>query len=214
MSQQNEKSQILQEIIKTRRSVRKFSDVRPTHQQIEKVILMGLDSPFAGASVGESAGENKDFRRFFVISKDSDAYKNLEIVVDKHLRAAVKKINSIPAKLMGVSKKLSKLSERLKGAKLPDAPFIIIIAELNGVPSVAPQALAHVAENMWLMATAEGLGFQLLSMFETMKKNGELCKMLGIEQGAYSLLGCAIGVPKEKSESVDRVDPKAITKWL
>ena len=175
---------------------------------------MGLDAPFAGAAVGENAGGNKDFRRFFVISKDSAAYKDLEIVVDKHLKAAVKKINSIPAKLMGVSKKLSKLSDRLKGAKLPDAPYIIIIAELNGVPSVAPQALAHVVENMWLMATAQGLGFQLLSMFETMKKNGELCKMLGIEQGAYSLLGCAIGVPKERLEPVKRIDPRVITKWL
>jgi len=210
MSQQNEKSQILQEIIKSRRSVRKFSQESPSQEQIEKIIASGLDAPFAGAATGE----NKEFRLFFVISKNSVVRKDLEVVVDKHLKAAVKKINSIPARLMGISKKLSKLSERLKGAKLPDAPFIIIIAELNGVPSVAPQALAHAAENMWLMATAQGLGFQLLSMFETMKKNGELCKMLGIEQGAYSLLGCAVGVPKEKMGQVDRIDPKSITKWL
>lgn len=210
MSQQNENSQILQELIKSRRSVRKFSEESPSVEQIEKIILMGLDVPYAGAAMGEKT----DFRRFFVISKDSVAYKDLETVVDKHLKAAVKKINSIPERLMGISKKLSKLSDRLKGAKLPQAPFIIIIAELNGVPSVAPQALAHVAENMWLMATAEGLGFQLLSMFESMKKNNELCKMLGIEQGAYSLLGCAIGIPKERMEQVKRVDPKTITKWL
>lgn len=211
---QNEKSQILQELIKSRRSVRKFSEEFPTKSQIEKVILMGLDAPFAGAAVGENVGEDNYFRRFFVISKDSAKHKDLEIVVDKHVKAAVKKMSSIPAKLISTSKKLSKLSDRLKGARLPDAPYIIIMAELNVVQSVAPQALEHVAENMWLMATAEGLGFQLVSIFESMKKNGELCKMLGIEQGAYSLLGCAIGVPKEKSDQVKRIDPKAITKWL
>jgi nitroreductase len=210
MLQQNEKSHILEEIISSRRSVRKFSEEVPAKADIEKIILMGLNAPYAAAAVGA----NNEFRRFFVVSKNSVVRKDLEIIVDKHIKAALKKINSIPARLMGVSKKLANLSDRLRNAKLPDAPFIIIVAELNGIPSVAPQAMAHAAENMWLMATAKRLGFQLISMFESMNKNEELCKLLGIEPGAYSLLGCAIGFAAQEMGPVKRVDPEMITKWL
>ena len=210
MSENNTYSQILETIMKNRRSVRNFSSEKPAPAQIEKIILAGLNAPFAAAAVGD----RNDFRRFFIIKSDSAARKELELIALSHLKVTLKKLNSLPARIMGVTKKLAKLIERLENAKLPNAPYIIIIAELNGIPPVAPQALAHAAENMWLAASAEGLGFQLLSMFETMKENKALCKLLDIKPGEYSLLGCAIGIPMEKYGPVVRPDLKTLTKWL
>ena len=210
MSDPAERSKVLEELIKNRRSIRNFSTESPMPSQIEKIILAGLNAPFAAAAVGD----RKDFRRFFIIKKDSAARKELERIAAAHLKTTVKKLTSLPFKLMGLTRKLSKLIERLNNAKLPEAPFIIIIIEYNGIPSVAPQALAHAAENMWLMASAEGLGFQLLSMFEGMKKNKDLCRLLQIKPGEYSILACAIGMPKELPGPVKRIDPETITKWL
>ena len=210
LEQYAQKIVALEEIINNRRSVRNFSPEIPSQERIEKLLLAGLNAPFAAAAVGE----RQDFRRFFVIKKDSPARKELEKVLDAHLKKTVKKLTSLPFKLIGLTKKLAKLIERLQKAKLPDSPYIIIIAEYSGMPPVAPQALAHAAENMWLMASADGLGFQLLSMFESMKDNKELCALLGLKPGENAFLGCAIGVPKEPMGPVQRPDAKTLTKWL
>ncbi len=210
MTQNSEKSAILEEIIYSRRSVRNFSPEIPSQERIEKLVLAGLNAPFAAAAVGD----RQDFRRFFVIRQDSPSRGELEMVVAAHLKKTVKKLTSLPFKALGLTKKLAKLIERLKKAKLPEAPYIIILAEYNGIPSVAPQALAHAAENIWLTASAEGLGFQLLSMFETMKTDKALCGLLGLKPGEYSLLGCAIGIPMEPMGPVKRPDAKTLTKWL
>ncbi len=210
MQQNTGKPAALEEIINSRRSVRNFGAEIPGLHAIEKIIKAGLNAPYAAAAVGDRS----DFRRFFVISKDSPSRGELERGVDKHLKKTIKKLSSLPFKVLGLTNKLAKLIERLEKAKLPDAPFIIIIAEYNGIPSVAPQALAHAAENMWLTASADGLGFQLLSMFETMKADKALCKLLGLKPGEYSLLGCAIGVPREPMGPVQRPEAKTLTKWL
>ena len=51
------------------------------------------------------------------------------------------------------------------------APYYIVVAERKGYPPVELQSLAHCMENMWLKATALGLGFQTrLGHFRDVKK--------------------------------------------
>jgi hypothetical protein len=51
-------------------------------------------------------------------------------------------------------------------------------------------------QNMWLSATARGLGFELISATGIMSKNKEFMKLLGLKAGDYVIDGCVIGVPK------------------
>ena len=63
----------LDEIIKYRRSMRVFKTEYPPMEYIKKIIHAGLLAPYAAQAVGDA----KDFRRFFIIRKDS---KTLQIM--------------------------------------------------------------------------------------------------------------------------------------
>jgi nitroreductase len=94
------------------------------------------------------------------------------------------------------------------------APYYIVVAERKGYPSVELQSLAHCMENMWLKATALGLGFQLVSVTSEMSKNPEFCRILGINAGEWELMGCAIGYPKEELSPSIRPPVDDVTTWL
>ena len=83
------------------------------------------------------------------------------------------------------------------------APFYIVVAEKKGFPPVEQQSLAHCMENMWLKATALGLGFQIVSATAQMADNPKFCRILGLESGKWALMGCAVGYPA-KSVSFDQ----------
>jgi len=50
-------------------------------------------------------------------------------------------------------------------------PYYIVVAERSGIPPAEQQSLAHCLENMWLKATALGLGFQLVSVTAQMGRD-------------------------------------------
>lgn len=75
------------------------------------------------------------------------------------------------------------------------APYFIVVAERKGFPPVEQQVLAHCLENIWLKATALGLGFQLVSITAQMADNPAFCTLLGISPGEWALIGCAVGYP-------------------
>jgi nitroreductase len=94
------------------------------------------------------------------------------------------------------------------------APYYIVVAERKGYPPVELQSLAHCMENMWLKATALGLGFQLVSITSEMSKNPEFCRILGINAGAWDLMGCAIGYPHDELSPSIRPPVDDVTRWL
>ena len=79
---------------------------------------------------------------------------------------------------------------------------------------VQQQSLAHVLENMWLMATALGLGMHLVSVTTTMTDDPAFCGILGLPVGEYALNGCAIGVPAQVAEARALPDAAGATTWL
>ncbi len=79
---------------------------------------------------------------------------------------------------------------------LKDAPFFIVVAERKGIPPVEFESLAHCLENMWLKATALGLGFQLLSVTKVLSEDPQFFELVGLEHGQFLLNGCAVGYPQ------------------
>jgi nitroreductase len=94
------------------------------------------------------------------------------------------------------------------------APYYVVIAERGAILPVQQQSLAHALENMWLMATALGLGMHLVSATTTMGDDPAFCALLGLPAGDFALNGCAIGVPAQAPEERPGANAAAATIWL
>ena len=68
-----------------------------------------------------------------------------------------------------------------------------MIGEHIGSPAMQDKSLSHCLQNMWLMATALGLGFQLLSSTTRMGEDEQFCKLLNVPYGKFKLDGCLVG---------------------
>jgi nitroreductase len=89
-----------------------------------------------------------------------------------------------------------------------------VVAERRGYPPVELQSLAHCLENMWLKATALGLGFQLVSVTSQMSSDPAFCAILGLPSGAWELMGCAVGYPADELSPSIRPPVEDVTVWL
>jgi nitroreductase len=69
-------------------------------------------------------------------------------------------------------------------------------------------------QNMWLSATAQGLGFQLVSITGIMSKNKEFMQLLGLKPGDYELDGSVIGVPKMSPEPREERHLEDFVTWV
>jgi nitroreductase len=93
------------------------------------------------------------------------------------------------------------------------APYIIVVGERKGFPPVEKQSLAYVLENMWLKATALGLGFQVVSAVQTMGESREFMELAGIPYGEFEVDGCAVGYPDQEPAERSMPAPAQLTKW-
>jgi nitroreductase len=210
-----ERSQALDEIIASRRTIRSFSQDAPPREMIEAVLQAGLLAPFAGLAVGAS----KDYRRFVVIPRDSEAstsaadmIKRQMVIVREQFRQEIQQDPSVGQQGKAYAKALEMISER--GLPLGNAPFYIVIAERKGIPRAEAQSLAHCLQNMWLKATALGLGFQLISVTGAMSGSKEFCELLGVPFGEFKLDGCLIGYPDRPPAPIDRPRLTDVMTWL
>lgn len=212
------KNAIFDRIIVERRSHRQFMQEFPPEGDIRDIIHAGLHAPFAAAAMG-----NKEdyFRRFFVLKKDS---KNIIVAASlifeeisvkaSNLEHAMENSPLLRMQAIGFANRLTMIKKMGKVPGVGTAPYFIVIAEKKGFPAVEQQSLAHCLENMWLKATAIGLGFQLVSATSQMDNNPEFCSMLGIGTGEWALMGCAIGYPAEELSPSVRPPVDRVTSWL
>jgi nitroreductase len=208
-------NQALDEIIASRRTIRSFSQDAPPREMIEAVLQAGLLAPFAGLAVGSG----KDHRRFVVIPRDSEAsaraadmIKRQMVIARDQFRQEMQQDPSVGQQGKAYAKVLEMISER--GLPLGNAPFYIVIAERKGIPPAEAQSLAHCLQNMWLKATALGLGFQLISATGVMSGSKEFCELLGVPFGEFRLDGCLIGYPDRPPALIDRPHLTDVMTWL
>ena len=95
-----------------------------------------------------------------------------------------------------------------------EGAYYIVIAEKKGFPPVEAQSWAHAMQNMWLSATAQGLGFQLISATGMMAGNREFMQLLGLKSGDYALCGCVIGVAKTVPKPREERRMENFIRWM
>lgn len=213
-----QKNAILDGIILERRTHRRFNEEIPSDNMIIEIINAGLHAPFAGVAV---ANEKEYFRRFFVIRKSSDTMATLKpLIFGEVLRKAsdldhaIEKNEQLRTQATGFMNRLAMFKKMGFIPGVGTAPFYIVIAEKKGFPPVEQESLAHCLENMWLKATALGLGFQIVSITAQMADNAEFCRILDLQSGKWGFMGCAIGYPIEKLSPSIRPSVKNVTTWL
>jgi nitroreductase len=203
-------AEALDEIIRSRHSVRVFSQKEPSNETIEEVIQTGLMAPFAAMAV---AGR-KDFRKVIIMPKASQA----NVAALEIMKARIGSIASEMEKKVGQSPFVQNM-RRIAEQGIPgvgDAPYFIVVGERKGLPPIAALSICYCMSAMWLKATSLGIGFHLVSTVMQMDSDPEFCRLLGIPCGEYALDGCALGYPAEDSQPshVDYPDYAESVKWL
>lgn len=208
----------LDQILAERRSRRVFRPECPTDDEIRRIIHAGLLAPFAAAAVG---GPEDYFRRFFVLKQGSlclDAARPLvfgEVTrMADELEKAMENDSRLRAQAGMFARRLSQFRKSGTVPGVGTAPCYIVAAERKGFPPVELQSLAHCMENMWLKATALGLGFQLVSITSRMSSDPAFCTLLGIDPGSWELMGCAIGYSEDELSPSIRPPVDDVTRWL
>jgi nitroreductase len=188
----------IEEVIKTRRSIRNFTGDIPPRELVNKIIESGILAPYGGAT-GMPLHE---IRKIFVISTISDKMNIIRDLLLKQININSFKINLIISIFPLLRNKMKPFANRLKTLSrngipsLNEAPFYIIVAEKRGFPPIEKQSIAHAMQNMWLTATSLGLGFQLISATGIISKNKTFLKLLGLKKDEYAVDGCLIGYAK------------------
>lgn len=202
-------NECLDSIIRSRHTVRQFSDVIPDREMIEQIIEAGRLSPYAGLP---NKGTT-DFRRFFVISKNSDKIEQLKALTIEAVQAKLDSLenedNPKMQRMLGGMRMVVK-----NGPPIGGAPWLVIIAERRGFPAREDQALAFCLAHMWLKATALGLGMQLVSAISDLKDSPELSDMLGLPTGEFTFDACSIGYPDAPISETLREEPHLSITWL
>jgi len=209
------RNEALDAIIESRRSVRRFKAEAPPREAIEEIIQAGMLAPYARISVTRD-----DFRKFVVIPRESHVTARAIALMKRRAAAAQEELEEQMRRDEFSRSHGAPYLERLKalGQQGPPnvgkAPYYVMVAEQKGVPAVASLSLAHCLENMWLKATALGLGFQLLTFTERMEEDEDFCRLIDVPCGEFALDGCLIGYPDESPPATKRPDLAKSVKWL
>jgi len=216
MNFNNEINKTLDQIIKERRSMRRFTDRIPSREMVEAIVQAGIFAPYAGL-VGKTLLET---RQFIILSKNSGPMEKAKSIILAQLKKNAKRYNLLVKIIPNLRKNGTGFAKRLNSMAqngipaFETAPYYIIVGERKGIPPSQKQSLAHVMQNMWLKSTALGLGFQLLSLTQTMSTNKAFMKLIGLPFGEFEIDGCAIGYPDQTPSERSTISVNEITKWL
>jgi nitroreductase len=195
----------IRQVIARRCSIRSFASAMPSHELIEEILAAGFAAPYAAAMAPGAALD----RRFFVLPRGCAALQAAAATMKAHAVEALGE-GELPAPL---SARLAPIAQgRILG--VGTAPYYVVVAERAGMMTVAQESIAHALENMWLMATALGLGMHLVSVTSMMADDRAFCHILGLPVSEFALNGCAIGVPEQAAEARSLFDVGSVIRWL
>jgi nitroreductase len=211
----NERNQVLDLIIESRHSIRKFKPEMPPRELMKQVIYAGLLAPYSGIAVSRN-----DFRQFIVILRDSETTSQVAVLLKQKVVSMYEELERqmrIDSFLKRHGQAFYQNLRAMSQHGVPNigkAPYYIVVAEQKGIPAVEQRSLAHCMQNMWLKSTALGLGFQLLSITAQMAEDKKFCDLLGICCGDFALDGCLIGYPDAIPPLAKRPQVDRVTKWI
>ncbi|HUK50738.1 MAG TPA: nitroreductase family protein [Terriglobales bacterium] len=208
-----EQNDSFDKILEGRRSIREFKPVLPPRELIEQIIRAGLLAPFAGE--GGTVSLDRQFR---VIPRDSHATVKLSGIMKRRAATASERLRQQMEQTPSSQQHGQFLVNRLKmmgDRGVPGVgsdPYYIVVGERKGAAS--DKSLSHCMQNMWLKATALGLGFHLLTITGTMAEDEDFCDLLGIPYGQYTLDGCGVGYPNSTPIPMERPQVADVTRWI
>jgi nitroreductase len=206
----------LDRVIEDRRTVRAFTGEAPPREHIEAVVRAGLLAPFSPMSVSPE----ELFRRFVIMEAGSRERAEAVDMIRRKVIESTEALSQAAAANPDLARMaqafIGRLSAISSGAEIgiESAPFYIIVAEKKGFPPVELRSLAHCMENMWLKATALGLGFRLISATSQMADDEEFCRLIGIPAGEFGFDGCVVGYPAQDFPPTGRPPFDQAVKWL
>ncbi len=207
---------VLDRIIEARRSIRSFKKDPPSDSSIKAIIHAGVYAPYAALAVGDIP----DFRRFFVFRRGSQNLSLMNEIIKKAAKSTLDHLQKETENKPDLKEKAARYLQRMSGVSqsgfpgLAEVPCFIVAAEHRGIPSAEKQSLAHVMQNMWLKATALGLGFQLISMIESLTEVPEFSQLLKLSYGDFAFNGCIIGYAAQEPGARKSVSEERIVTWL
>ena len=206
----------LSAIIRARRSIRSFTNSVPSAEGMKEILQSAIFAPFGRAT--DLAP--KDIRKIFVFSQDTENMTIARELLLGQIRRVARKVRIVLLLFPFLGKKMGLFSKRISALAengipgLADGAFYIVVAVKKGFPAMEKQTIAHTMQNMWLSATAQGLGFQLVSQTVMMSKNKEFMSLLGLKPGDYELDGCVIGMPKMVPEPCEERHLEEFVTWV
>lgn len=215
MSNSGECNRFIDQVIESRRSIRKVKSEAPSRNLVELVLQAGLLAPYAGASVSR-----EDFRRFVVIPRESSATGQIAALLKRKAESSSNQLemqmqhDEFARQHGGAFLERLKIMGKYGAPNVGKAPYYIVVAEQRGIPPVEQLSLAHCLENMWLKAAALGLGLQLLSITEQMASDREFCELIKIPVDEFALDGCVLGYPDMKPCVPKRPILSQVTQWI
>jgi nitroreductase len=216
MSENDHAAKIVSTVIRARRSTRHFTGAVPPIEDMNEILQSAELAPFGGAT----GIPLREIRKVFVFSQGTQSMNRARELLMGQLKRNSRKIRIVLFCLPFLKKKMLPFSRRIGAlAKegipgLREAAYYVIIAEKKGFPPVEKQSIAHAMQNMWLSATARGLGFELISATGIMSKNEDFMELLGLKSGDYVIDGCVIGVPKTDPVPRQEYRTEDFVTWL
>ena len=210
-----DRSNVLDEVIARRRSARVFTSEIPPKALIQQIILAGLQAPYAGLA----RKEDIPYRFFRVICQGPSIIKAAGLIQEQAkanlelLKAEMSKNAYLRENGGAFVARVEQLAEHGLPS-LRNAPYFIVVAERKGIPPVEFESLAHCLQNMWLKATALGLGFQLLSVTKMLTESREFFDMIGLQPGEFAVNGCVVGYPQQPPAEKHLFSLDQVTAWL
>ncbi|MFH1150350.1 MAG: nitroreductase family protein [Actinomycetota bacterium] len=202
----------LDRVIEARRTIRAFTEEVPPRGKVEEILKAGLLAPFAAVAVEGC----EDFRRFFVMERGSAARAEAVKIVRARVIAGFEAMKANLPEGVALPAFAGRLQAVADGGEIgfESAPYYVVIAEKRGIPPAEQESLAHVLENMWLKATALGIGMRLISATARLAEDAEFCGLLGLAPGTFGLDGCALGYPVEVPPPTRRPEFATVVTWL
>jgi len=216
MEEKAQAIEALSAIIHARRSIRSFTNAVPPIEGMNEILQSAIFAPFGRATDLPP----EDIRKIFVFTQGTEKINLARELLLGEIRRVAHKVNITLLLFPFLRKKLGLFSKRISAAAengipgLSEGAFFVVVAVKKGFPAMEKQTIAHAMQNMWLSATAQGLGFQLVSMTGIMSKNKEFMHLLGLKPGDYELDGCVIGVPKTAAEPREERHLEDFVTWV
>ena len=192
------------QLIKQRRSIRRFLDKPIDREVIEEIIQAGRYAP---------SDRNRQPWRFIIIS-NREYIRGLSEKVRGELKKLLRKKINIPKELKEKENKilLAAAAYAKEDHIFFDAPVLILI--LTDDKLFSTESSACCAQNMMLAAHSLGIGSCWIGLANVLNLNKKYLRDIGVPEGYHIAAAIIFGYPAEKKTKLPIRKVGDVIKWI